>query len=151
MVPPPSYSTSGFPRYQLANIPLSLAIFFGLWACWETSTGKADAQLPLAPIMVPLRYVGLFFFRAEWMIRFVFWCAVAAHLFEASIAAKFAWKVSGGGQQQVDRLPFVLFWTIQSGAVGYPSLKLIKEQRRLQRKKDKAADGGAAAGAGKAQ
>ena len=136
-----------FPRYQLANIPISLAIFFGIWVCYVAGSSEYDNEsnpMPLAAITVPLQTVGLFFFRAKWMITFVFYLAIVAHIFEGAIALKFAIKVSSSSTT-VSKPLFVLFWFLQTFAVGFPSLKLIKEQRRiqLQQEKKKKNDGGA--------
>lgn len=122
------------PRFQLANVPLSLLIFFGMWLCWVASSGVDP--LPLAGITAPLKSLGLFFFRAEWMIRIVFWMAIAAHLLESMFAARFAWRCGCGAGMLVA-------WTIQTALVGYPSLKLIKEQRREQLRLIKAQGGSA--------
>lgn len=111
------------PRFQLANVPLSLLIFFGMWLCWVASSGVDP--LPLSMVTAPLKSVGLFFFRAEWMIRVVFWMAVGAHVMESMFAARFAWRCGAGVGQ-------IAAWTIQTAMVGYPSLKLIKAQRREQ-------------------
>lgn len=133
----PTGSSGAFqPRMQLANVPVSLLIFFGMWLCYEASSGRA---LPYPAVLDPLKSAGLFVFRSEWMLRGVFWTAVVAHIYEGALAMKFAARVCA---PKID-VPFILFWTLQTAAVGFPSLKLIKEQRREQAQQAKKQDGGA--------
>lgn len=123
-------SASFQPRIQLANVPVSILIFFGMWLCYEASSGR---PLPYPALLDPLKAAGLFVFRTEWLLRGVFWAAVVAHIYEGALAMKFAARVCA---PKVD-VPFILFWTIQTAAVGFPSLKLIKEQRRQQAQANK--------------
>jgi len=125
----------------MANPVLTVLILFGMWLCYEASSGR---PLPYPSLLDPLKSVGLFLFRAEWMLRVVFWLAVVAHVWEAAIAAKFALKLTqsqAGGDVAVSRTPFVLFWVVQTGMVGFPSLKLLKEQRREQLQASKTQQG----------
>lgn len=127
---PPASPAPKFGRIEFANLPFSLLIFFGMWVCWEAGQGGPMPH----PLLEPFKTVGLYIFQKEWVLGYVFWLAVYAHLFEGALALRFAFKVRGFD------LPFLLFWTLQTAAVGFPSLKLIKEQRRQQVKaKGKAA------------
>jgi hypothetical protein len=101
--------------------------------------------MPFPAITEPLKAVGLFFFRAEWMIRIVFWIAVIAHVYEGFLGFKFARRVLEGSSG-IKQTPFVLFWFIQTLLVGYPSLRLLKEQRREQLAELKSKKAAASAG-----
>jgi hypothetical protein len=128
-------SSSFRPRYQLANVFAIIGVLFGMWLCFEASSGRS---MPYPDLLDPLKALGLFLFRTEWMLRVVFWLAVIAHVWEATIAIKFALKVtssssgSAAAAASVSRPLFVLFWFVQTALLGYPSLMLIKEQRRQQ-------------------
>jgi len=104
-------------------VVLSL-ILFGMWACHAASEGAPMPHSTLEPI----RSLGLFLFRSEAVLRAVFWLAVLAHVYEGFLGLRFAWKVRPGA------IGFAMFWLVQTLLVGYPSLRLIKEQRRVQAK-----------------
>ena len=69
-----------------------------------------------------IKEIGLVIFRSETALRFVFIAAVIAHLIEASMAYQYAVTV------KPKDTAFIAFWIAQTAVLGYPSLRIIKEQ-----------------------
>jgi len=120
-----SSSSATIGRIQFVHPLIYALILFGMWICYAASSGH---PLP-SPWLQPLKDLGLFLFRTESILRGVFWLAFLAHVYEALLAARFASKIR-------NELMFIAFWTFQTALLGYPSLRIIKEQRRIQLKQN---------------
>lgn len=107
---------------QFAHPLATIGIVFGIWFVWAASEGT---PLPWPQLLDPIKSFGLIVFRSELVMRGVFWAAIAAHVYEGVLGGMFAWKVKA-------EAAFVAFWTVQTFVVGFPSLKLIKAQRKAQ-------------------
>jgi hypothetical protein len=115
-------------RYEFPNVIEGALVLFGMYVCWCAS---CDGPMPHASLEW-LKSIGLFIFRSEWVLRLVFWLAVVLHGIEALISLYYSLAHQSIRGDHQTSLGFVAFWFIQTFIFGYPSLRLIKEQSRVQ-------------------
>jgi hypothetical protein len=80
-------------------------------------------RLDVVSLLSVLHHVVLKLFRTQYVLKCVFCAAVAAHAFEAMIAARVAVALKCSWTE-------VLLWTAQTFWVGFPSLRLLLAQRQ---------------------
>lgn len=110
-------NTTNATYYRRPNIPISTAILIGLtlnyWAAYRQ-------HMP-HPMLEPIKEFALKIFQSQGMIQCVFLAAIAAHIFETSIA------YGELNKKGVTDSRVRMIWLIQTFLLGYPSLKLLKE------------------------
>ena len=103
----------------IVNPVIYIGILFGIWLTYIL--GYCDihnSSYEWLKYLSPFEQLGLFLFRSQDNIKYVFWFAIIAHIIESIVSLNYCKKMKLNKS-------YTLFWFTQTFLLGYPSLRCL--------------------------